>query len=332
MLSRLQEMGRIYLAILFVFVASAVCSLADDQRDFVSKDYGSTVAFSSDPDFSNTVAAKNGYRVFTNTPEYGLKETLKVTYKDGLYVAGEKVVTESEHRRVVNELQNERQSVVGNLRDVNAEILTQLQNLQRQTEFLTTTVESLIGAVSNMSTSAVVVNSTSTDCLNSGIEPVTESVVGNHTYHIPDCVPPTAKYLQHNGTDWVCECEFAWRGPLCKQPPSNYSGYDFFGFGACANAERPNNAAMAAKCQRNNVPFEECVTRCNNDQGCVAFTLWGTTYGVSSCLHHYYVGLDNSDNWYSDCPSRENENNRQQIYKRQHDYGVKSFAMCYVKV
>lgn len=98
-------MTRKYLAILFVFVGTAVVSAADERQEYVEQDFGSFSA-DQDPHYSSVTAAKNGFRVFTNTPETGMIETLSVTYRDGLYVAGEKVVTEGEHRRVVRELES----------------------------------------------------------------------------------------------------------------------------------------------------------------------------------------------------------------------------------
>lgn len=74
-----------------------------NQQDFVSQNLGSADPYPDSP-YSNIIAAKNGFQVFTNVPERGLTETLAVTHGDGLYVAGEKVVTERDHLRVLGEL------------------------------------------------------------------------------------------------------------------------------------------------------------------------------------------------------------------------------------
>lgn len=66
-----------------------------------------------DPRYSNVFAAKEGLRFYTNTPERGLTETLTVTQADGLYVGEEKVATMSEHRVVLNELQNTQAEIQG---------------------------------------------------------------------------------------------------------------------------------------------------------------------------------------------------------------------------
>ncbi|KAK3254347.1 hypothetical protein CYMTET_36437 [Cymbomonas tetramitiformis] len=52
-------------------------------------------------------------KFYTTRPGHSEKsETMAVSFDGGLYVAGEKVVTESEHRRVVSELQNTRDELL----------------------------------------------------------------------------------------------------------------------------------------------------------------------------------------------------------------------------
>ena len=36
----------------------------------------------------------------------------------------------------------------------------------------------------------------------------------------PKCVPPGGKYLQFNGTNWLCVCEPNWTGDTCEVSPS----------------------------------------------------------------------------------------------------------------
>lgn len=101
----MQDMARKYLAILFMFVETAVHVVADGEQGYVEQDFRMGDAF-NDPHYSSIVAAHEGYRVFTNIPGQGLTESLTLTHSDGLYVAGEKVITEREHRRLVSELES----------------------------------------------------------------------------------------------------------------------------------------------------------------------------------------------------------------------------------
>ncbi|KAK3236050.1 hypothetical protein CYMTET_53786 [Cymbomonas tetramitiformis] len=57
-----------------------------------------------DSKYSSLLGAKEGFRVYTSTPETGMMETLSVTNSDGLYVAGEKVATLSEVLEVGRDL------------------------------------------------------------------------------------------------------------------------------------------------------------------------------------------------------------------------------------
>ncbi|KAK3275589.1 hypothetical protein CYMTET_16291 [Cymbomonas tetramitiformis] len=55
--------------------------------------------------YSNLVGSREGFKLYTNVADKGLIETLQVTYRDGLFVAGEKVITESDHLRVLDDLE-----------------------------------------------------------------------------------------------------------------------------------------------------------------------------------------------------------------------------------
>ncbi|KAK3239503.1 hypothetical protein CYMTET_50577 [Cymbomonas tetramitiformis] len=162
-------MARTFLAVLFLFVETAVHVLADQEQAYVEQNFRMIDAV-NDPHYSSVTAAKNGFRVLTNPPERGITETLTVTYSDGLYVAGEKVVTESEHRKVVGELETRYQGVVSELRadldETKLEVLALGQALRE---------------VSPANTSLI-------------LQP-------------PTCEEPGGDKLHFNGTQWVCVCK-----------------------------------------------------------------------------------------------------------------------------
>ncbi|KAK3276741.1 hypothetical protein CYMTET_15211 [Cymbomonas tetramitiformis] len=77
---------------------------ANRGQERVSRDYH-TATLHAEQDYSNAYASKKGFRVFTNDPETGYTETLTVTPDDGLYVRGERVVTESTLQTLLNRVQ-----------------------------------------------------------------------------------------------------------------------------------------------------------------------------------------------------------------------------------
>ncbi|KAK3233232.1 hypothetical protein CYMTET_56456 [Cymbomonas tetramitiformis] len=134
-----KEMG----CISFVYLPASLFALgvmvaADQiQQEYVSKSYR-TLDPSEDPHFSKVIAAKAGYKFFTNVAEKGLTETLKFTHDDGLYVAWEKVVTANEHRVLLDQVQ---MNTVG-VDNVNAgiqELRSDLRSLFRE-EMLSATL------------------------------------------------------------------------------------------------------------------------------------------------------------------------------------------------
>ncbi|KAK3290022.1 hypothetical protein CYMTET_2563 [Cymbomonas tetramitiformis] len=98
-------MARMYLANLYAFVGTAVVSAAGEKQEFVEQDFRMRDVF-DDPYYSSTIAAHEGFRVFTNITGQGLTESLTLTHKDGLYVAGETVVAINEVLALAERVKN----------------------------------------------------------------------------------------------------------------------------------------------------------------------------------------------------------------------------------
>lgn len=120
-----------------LFTLSLVCSVVNGGKDYCANQGA--------PSSKNSSDMKSSYehiRFYTTRAGHAsLSETMAVSYDGGLYVAGEKMVTESEHRRVVSELRSQLQP--------------------------------------------------------------------------PSCTTPGGKYLQFNGTNWLCICEEGYYGNSC---------------------------------------------------------------------------------------------------------------------
>lgn len=195
-------MARTFVAILFVFVGSAVVSAADEKQE---RNFRMSDAF-NDPHYSSVTAAKTGFKVFTNPPGQGLIESLTLTHSDGLYVAGEKVVTESEHRRVVGELETRHQGVVSELRD---ELQVTRNELRSALDILNLTITNSL-----QDTQSEVL------ALVQALREVTPAN-GSAIVQPPTCEEPGGDKLHFNGTHWDCVCNFGWSGKACEYGPTN---------------------------------------------------------------------------------------------------------------
>lgn len=111
---------------LILFTLSLLCFVVSGDKDYCSSQ-GSPSKNSSDMKSNH-----EHIKFYTTRPGHNEKsETMAVSYDGGLYVAGEKVVTETEHRRVVSELRDELHSTQTSLQETQAEVVALVQALRK---------------------------------------------------------------------------------------------------------------------------------------------------------------------------------------------------------